>query len=184
MLWVMGVYAYAAGGMMTCTGTVVDENNEPVVGASIVITNGKALGVTDVDGNFQVKVPDGTKTLTFSYVGYESRRENARPVMGIVKMEPSSELLNDVVVTQSLARTRKTPVAVSQVNKAEIDVKLGNQELPEVLNTTPGVWATKDGGGFGDAKINMRGFKSANVAVLVNGIPVNDMEWGGVYWSN
>lgn len=43
---------------------------------------------------------------------------------------------------------------------------------------------TKDGGGFGDAKINMRGFQSANVAVMVNGVPVNDMEWGGVYWSN
>ena len=40
------------------------------------------------------------------------------------------------------------------------------------------------GGGFGDAKINMRGFQSANVAVLVNGIPVNDMEGGWVYWSN
>ncbi|MDE7190226.1 MAG: TonB-dependent receptor plug domain-containing protein, partial [Muribaculaceae bacterium] len=61
---------------------------------------------------------------------------------------------------------------------------LGNQELPEVLKTTPGVWATPAGGGFGDAKINMRGFQAANVAVVVNGIPMNDMEWGGIYWSN
>ena len=49
---------------------------------------------------------------------------------------------------------------------------------------TPGVWATPEGGGYGDAKINMRGFKAPNVAVLVNGIPMNDMEWGGIYWSN
>ncbi|MDE6804069.1 MAG: TonB-dependent receptor plug domain-containing protein, partial [Muribaculaceae bacterium] len=46
------------------------------------------------------------------------------------------------------------------------------------------VWATPAGGGFGDAKINMRGFQAANVAVVVNGIPMNDMEWGGIYWSN
>lgn len=63
-------------------------------------------------------------------------------------------------------------------------MKLGNQEFPEVLKTTPGVWATKDGGGYGDSKINMRGFQAANVAVMINGVPVNDMEWGGVYWSN
>ena len=184
MLWLVGAYAFAAGGMMTCNGTVVDENGEPIVGASIVITDGKALGTSDVNGHFTVKAPDNTKSLTFSYVGYEKRTEKAQPRMGTIRLEPSSEILNDVVVTQSLARTRQTPVAVSQVNKAEIDIKLGTQELPEILNTTPGVWATKDGGGFGDAKINMRGFKSANVAVLVNGIPVNDMEWGGVYWSN
>ena len=177
VLWLAGIYAFAAGGIMTCKGTVVDENGEPVIGAGIVITNGKAVGTSDIDGHFAVKVPENTNTLTFSYVGYESNIVKARPDMGTIRMQPSTELLNDVVVTQSLARTRKTPVAVSQVNKAEIDVKLGGQELPEVLNTTPGVWATKDGGGFGDAKINMRGFKSANVAVLVNGIPVNDMEW-------
>ena len=40
------------------------------------------------------------------------------------------------------------------------------------------------GGGYGDGRINLRGFNSENVAVLINGIPVNDMENGRVYWSN
>lgn len=176
--------AWAAGGTLNCKGTVVDEEGEPIIGASVVITGGRALGTTDIDGEFEVKVPDNVKTLTISYVGYKNATTEAKSDMGTIKMEPSNEVLNDIVVTQSLARTRQTPVAVSQVNRAEIDVKLGTQELPEVLNLTPGVWATKDGGGFGDAKINMRGFQSANVAVLVNGIPVNDMEGGWVYWSN
>ena len=83
-----------------------------------------------------------------------------------------------------MAVQRKTPVAVSTVTADEITYKLGGQEFPEILKSTPGVYVTKDGGGFGDAKINMRGFQSANVAVMVNGVPVNDMEWGGVYWSN
>jgi outer membrane cobalamin receptor len=61
---------------------------------------------------------------------------------------------------------------------------LGNQEFPEVLNTTPSVYATKSGGGFGDSKINIRGFAQENVAVMINGVPVNDMENGAVYWSN
>lgn len=176
--------AWAQGATMNCRGTVVDEEGEAVIGASIVITGGRALGTTDIDGHFDVRVPADTRSLTITYVGYKSETVNARADMGTITLQPSSEILNDVVVTQSLARTRQTPVAVSQVNRAEIDLKLGTQELPEVLNTTPGVWATKDGGGFGDAKINMRGFQSANVAVLVNGIPVNDMEGGWVYWSN
>lgn len=169
---------------MKCKGTVVDEEGEPIVGAGVVITNGAALGVTDVDGKFSVSVPQGTKSLTISFIGYEPAEVAPRAEMGIIRLKPHTEMLKDVVVTQSLARTRQTPVALSQVNQIDIDLKLGAQELPEILKTTPGVWATKDGGGFGDAKINMRGFKSENLAVMVNGIPVNDMEGGWVYWSN
>lgn len=177
------VFACVASAL-NCKGTVVDENGEPIIGASIVVTNGSPLGTTDVDGNFSVNVPSSAKSLTFSYVGCKSKELAPKANMGRITLETASEILADVVVTQSLARTRQTPVALSQVSGPEIEVKLGTQELPEVLKTTPGVWATKDGGGFGDAKINMRGFKSENVAVLVNGIPINDMEWGGVYWSN
>ncbi len=53
-----------------------------------------------------------------------------------------------------------------------------------MLKSTPGVYATKGGGGYGDSRINMRGFESSNIAVMINGVPINDMEWGGVYWSN
>ena len=53
-----------------------------------------------------------------------------------------------------------------------------------ILNETPGVYATQGGGGTGDSRINVRGFDQRNVAVLINGVPVNDMENGQVYWSN
>ena len=53
-----------------------------------------------------------------------------------------------------------------------------------MLRRTPSVYVTKQGGGFGDSRINVRGFDQRNVAVMINGIPVNDMENGWVYWSN
>ncbi len=140
VLWLAGIVAYAAGGTINCKGTVVDEEGEPVIGAGIVITKGHAVGVTDFNGEFNVKVPSDARTITISYVGYKSRTEAVKANMGTITLEPANEMLNDVVVTQSLARTRQTPVAVSQVNRAEIDTKLGSQELPEILNTTPGVW--------------------------------------------
>ena len=83
-----------------------------------------------------------------------------------------------------IAKDRKTPVAVSTIKSAQIIERLGNQELVEILNTTPSVYATKGSGGFGDSGITMRGFESKNIAVMVNGMPVNDMETGSVYMSN
>lgn len=175
--------AIAAPGTINCKGIVVDNEGEPVAGATVSLAGGRALGATDVDGRFTVAVPASSQ-IAITFVGFKKATLPAAADLGTIKLEEDGVMLKDVVVTQSLARTRETPVALSQVNAGDIEFKLGTQEFPEILKTTPGVWTTKDGGGFGDAKTNMRGFKSANVAVLVNGIPINDMEWGGVYWSN
>ena len=143
---------------------------------------------TDAAGNFSLKVDAGTQSVEISFIGYvtETReiKGGGRIDLGTIVLKTDAVTLQDVIVSQSVAVQRKTPVAVSTVTADEITYKLGGQEFPEILKSTPGVYVTKDGGGFGDAKINMRGFQSANVAVMVNGVPVNDMEWGGVYWSN
>lgn len=98
----------------------------------------------------------------------------------------SEKKIDEVIISgvTDIAKDRKTPVAVSNIKSAQIIERLGNQELPEILNTTPSVYATKSGGGFGDAGITMRGFESRNIAVMVNGMPINDMENGNVYFSN
>ena len=65
-----------------------------------------------------------------------------------------------------------------------MEIRLGSQDIPLILNTTPSVYSTGQGGGAGDARINIRGFNQRNVAVMINGVPQNDMENGWVYWSN
>lgn len=92
--------------------------------------------------------------------------------------------LQEVMVVASMAISRKTPVAVSSIKPKFILEKLGAQEFPEILKSTPGVYAAKQGGAFGDSRINLRGFDQRNIAVMINGVPVNDMENGWVYWSN
>lgn len=84
----------------------------------------------------------------------------------------------------SVAKERKTPVAISSIKATEIQEKLGNREFPEIAKSTPSVYVTKVGGGYGDGRINIRGFDAVNIAVLINGQPVNDMENGSVFWSN
>lgn len=104
------------------------------------------------------------------------------------EQEPEKENTIDEVVivagVADIAKDRKTPVAVSTIKEGAIVEKLGNQEFPEILNTTPSVYATKAGGGFGDSGIRIRGFGNENIAIMVNGMPVNDMESSKVYWSN
>ena len=95
--------------------------------------------------------------------------------------------LEEVVVssrTIDVAKERETPIAVSTISAQEVLLKVGNQEFPEIMNKTPGVYATKQGGGYGDSRISLRGFDQRNTSFLINGQPVNDMENGWVYWSN
>lgn len=182
-IWLACAAATAAPNI-NCTGQVVDEQDEPLVGATVKV-EGTAVGTsTDVDGYFKLSVPAGVKSLHVSYIGYKDANVAVKPNMGVIKLESASLLLKDVVVTQSVGKTRETPVAMSTISAEQLEFKLGNSELLEVLKTTPGVYTRSEGGGWGDAKTRMRGFQSENVAMLINGIPVNDMEWGGVYMSN
>ena len=181
LLGLSSAYAQQA----TVTGKIVDENGEPLVGASVVVP-GTTQGVTtDVNGLFKL-VTKG-KSIEISFMGYTTvikELKGGKTAFGTIALEPDAVAMDDVIITQSVAVQRKTPVAVSSVDAEHISYKLGGQEFPEILKSTPGVYVTKQGGGYGDSKINMRGFKSENVAVMINGVPVNDMEWGGVYWSN
>jgi outer membrane receptor for ferrienterochelin and colicin len=97
------------------------------------------------------------------------------------------EQLEEVVVSSKVidvAKERETPIAFSKISAQEVLLKVGNQEFPEIMNKTPGVYATKQGGGYGDSRISLRGFDQRNTSFLINGQPVNDMESGWVYWSN
>ena len=98
-----------------------------------------------------------------------------------------TENLEEVVVTSrviDVAKERQTPIALSTISAQEVALKVGNLEFPEVMSRTPGVYVTKQGGGYGDSRINLRGFDQRNTSFLINGQPVNDMENGWVYWSN
>lgn len=172
----------------TVKGKVVDKDSkEPLIGVSIIHVPTSTGTSTDLDGYFEVRIPDGKQELTFSYIGYTSLIVNISGEydLGTIEMESEAIGLQDVTITSSIAVPRKTPVALSVIEPREIEAKLGgNLEFPEILKSTPGIYVTRDGGGFGDAKTNVRGFKSENVALMINGVPMNDMEWGGTYWSN
>ena len=168
-------------------GKVFDaDSKEPLPGAAILHKGSTNHGtISNFDGTFSFDVKEG-ETLVISFLGYTKQEVLAKNGL-VIFLEPSANQLGEVVVTSGVidvAKVRETPVAVSKISPAEISLKVGNLEFPEIMNRTPGVYATKQGGGYGDSRISLRGFDQRNTSFLINGQPVNDMENGWVYWSN
>ena len=168
---------------------IVSDGDKPLVGANIVV-DGTDLGATSSDdGSYIVVLEGGTGTysITASFIGYSSVSREI--VVGEENVGVDFTLVIDALAMSALEvlasrADEKTPVAYTTVSKADMEVRLGSQDIPMALNTTPSVYATQQGGGAGDARINVRGFNQRNVAVMINGVPQNDMENGWVYWSN
>ena len=175
---------------VSVTGIVLGEDAIPVIGATVMIGNDNMGTVSDYDGSFRLSnLKTGKQTMTISYIGYtdivqELDLTDGVNDLGDLPMEVSDIGLSVVNVLASSAVDRKTPVAVSTIKADVIEAKLGNQEFPEILKSTPSVYTTKSGGGFGDSRINVRGFSQENVALLINGVSVSGMEDNKVYWSN
>lgn len=170
---------------MQIRGRVVDSDTmEPLIGVHVKCDRYNA--VTDLDGGFSIDTDGKDSHLFFSYMGYKNDTVNVsnRKDIGVIKLIMDTQIMPDVIVTSQLAVNRKTPIATSNIQGITIEERLGNGEFVEALKYTPGVHANKQGGGWSDSEIFMRGFDNSNIAILVNGIPVNDMETGMLYWSN
>ena len=171
------------------SGKVIDANTgEALIGATIMFGKGQGTA-TDFDGNNSFSIPTGERSIKVSYVGYKEINKIVTvgiksPISQTLNFKLKTVLLNEVQVVADVARDRETPVAFSTIPMKQINEELASQDIPMVLNSTPGVYATQSGGGDGDARITIRGFNQRNVAVMIDGVPVNDMENGWVYWSN
>ncbi|HIN61792.1 MAG TPA: TonB-dependent receptor [Candidatus Marinimicrobia bacterium] len=174
----------------TVAGRVTDaETGQGLAGANVVIEGTSIGAAANATGDYSISdVPAGTQTVTASVIGYASSSKTVNvPSSGSVTtnfaLSGEAIELSGLEVLASRADER-TPVAYTNVTKADMEFRLGSQDIPMSLNTTPSVYATQQGGGAGDARINVRGFNQRNVAVMINGVPQNDMENGWVYWSN
>ncbi len=170
-------------------GTIFDkENDETVVGAKIVCDK-VLITKSDIDGKYALQV-DANKVhqLTITCIGFDTMvldvKVGSSATTFDVVMPKYEKVMDEVVVKADVAKTRETPIAFSKLTAKQLSEDLGTRDLPMVLNSTPGAYATEQGGGAGDARVSIRGFDQRNIAVLVDGVPVNDMENGQVYWSN
>lgn len=180
-----------AQGTITVSGQVTDQQNEPLIGVTVLIDGQQAGGtVTDFDGNYTIKAP-AKATLKFSYIGYADQRV---PVGGKnvinVKMKEDAELLQEVVVV-GFGTTKKESLtgAVSVVDAKAFENKGSLSSPMEALQgEVPGVIITRSSSAPGEEGWNMklRGSVSKNsggplviidgVAGDMNTINANDIE--------
>ncbi|MDP6772617.1 MAG: TonB-dependent receptor, partial [Anaerolineales bacterium] len=167
---------------------VANESGVPLVGANVIVEGTDLGSAADADGSYSIDLGAGSYTLTASSIGYTSlsvnvevKEDNVKLVNLVLALDVLEMSALEVLASRA---GEKTPVAYTTVDKEEMEFRLGSQDIPMALSTTPSVYATQQGGGAGDARINVRGFNQRNVAVMINGVPQNDMENGWVYWSN
>ena len=170
--------------VLTLSGVVIDASSgKAVAGANVVVDDTDLGAAADEDGKFTIEGVQSGSGVTASAIGYDDLTLYADQSELNFELTPSAVQMSELEVLASRAG-EKTAVAYTDVTKDEIALRLGSQDIPLAMNLVPSVYATNQGGGAGDARINVRGFNQRNVAIMINGIPVNDMENGWVYWSN
>ena len=169
----------------TITGTVLDENNEPAIGASVVQKGVARNAVsTDAFGHFTLRVPAGA-VLQISYVGYKSMEAVAAPDM-TVYLQPTTEMLNELVAIGYGSQKRANLTgAVATVDVARtMDSRPATDVAKALQGAVPGLTITSANGSIeGAPTINIRGLgtlsNSHNSAplIVVDGVPVEDMSF-------
>lgn len=92
--------------------------------------------------------------------------------------------LQEVTVRANFSDERKTPLNLTTISPKDLRLHATAPNYVEVMQGVPGVYATSSTGNYGDASLNIRGFKQENIAILLNGIPIQGLTSGSMYWSN
>lgn len=166
------------------TGHVVDDTNEPLIGASILVVGTSTGVITDLDGNFNIIVPSGATALQISYVGYETVTVPVPSGNTVnVKMKSDAQMLSDVVVI-GYGTQRKSDLTGSVSNVSSKDFNSGLISSPEQLinGKVSGVQIMSNSGSpTAGSTIRIRGGASLNASndplIVLEGVP---LEAGGI----
>ena len=159
------------------SGQVVDQDGEPLIGATVRVKDAEGGAVTDLDGNFQLDVP-ANGVLIVSYVGFKDMEVavRGRAVLGTIQMESDAMTLNQVVVV-GYGTQKKADLtgSVSIVNAEEMK-KVSNSNISTMLEgKVAGVQITSDGQPGADPSVRIRGigsFGSTAPLYVIDGVPM------------
>jgi len=170
------------------TGKVTDNNQNALAGATVKIKNQKTAVLSDANGNYTLgNLANGSYTIIVSYVGYRSAEKMAS-VSGNTTLNfilQQQNFLADEVIVRATRANEKSATTYKNVSKDEIQQNNFGQDLPFILQNTPGVVASSDAGaGVGYTGIRIRGSDNSRINVTVNGIPINDSESQGTFYVN
>ena len=117
---------------MKVKGTVLDENGDGAIGANVVVTGMTVGTVTDFDGQFEINVPEGKKSLTISYLGYKTVTVNAKPSMKVT-LETESQQIQEVVVQGMVKQDKRLFTGAATKLEAEETMLSGVADISRSL---------------------------------------------------
>ncbi len=164
---------------ITVSGTVLSgSDNEPLIGATVRSVATNAGTSTDIDGNFTIKVPQGSD-LQVSYIGYEPLTLKAQPSMTITLKENSTSLDEIVVVGYTTQRKADLTGAVAVMNMKEPLSENSGNIMNSMAGKLPGVNVVPDAAPGGTGSIRVRGMSTANSSndplYVIDGVPTDNI---------
>jgi len=171
-------------GQVAVKGTILDEDGEPVVGAS-VLQKGTTIGVTaDLDGKFSLTVPAGT-VLEISSIGFEPQEVTAQPTLNITLRQALTELEETVVVGYGTQKKASLSSAISNIRSEELTATKQSDVLASLQGKVPGLQIRQRTGDAGDfnTDLKLRGYDEPLVIVdgLVRTAPRRSQETNTTY---
>ena len=173
VLLLTGLTAFAQ--QITVTGVVTSSTDGYGVIGAAVMEKGTSNGcVTDLDGNFTLKVEAG-KILEISCIGYRTIEVAAAPTLNLVLDEDVAELSEVVVTGYQTQRKADLTGSVSVIKTDEMKTTSGTDPIRALQGRVPGMTITSDGSPSGQGTIRIRGIGSFNSSqdplYIIDGVP-------------
>lgn len=160
----------------------------PLTGASVRLSGTPYTGQTDAEGRVFIRnLKPGTYSIEVRYLGYQQQSREVilpsdQPIRFVLER---AALMTDEVVVQATRATENTATTYKNLTKADIEKNNLGQDIPYLLDQTPGVVVSSDAGaGIGYTGMRIRGSDGQRTNVTINGIPLNDAESLGAFFIN
>ncbi len=168
---------------------VTDKSNgKPLSGATVHLVQTLSTQQSNPEGEARLRhLSPGNYVLQVSYLGYETQYRHIKvPAETTITVAlPTAVFLTDEVVVSATRAGENSATTFKNISKQELAKGNLGQDLPFLLDQTPGVVVTSDAGaGIGYTGIRIRGSDPTRVNVTINGIPYNDSESMGTFWVN
>ncbi|MBP5388403.1 MAG: TonB-dependent receptor [Prevotella sp.] len=171
MLLIVSTVMYA---QTEASGTVIDETGEGVIGATVMEKGTSNGTVTDLDGNFTLKVAAGA-TIVITYIGYDAVEMPASTGLQIQLKENASELAELVVTGYQTQRKADLTGSVAVVKTDELKTSSDTDPMRALQGKVPGMTVTSDGSPVGAGRVRIRGIGSFNSSqdplFIIDGVP-------------
>lgn len=163
----------------------------PITGASIMAVGSSAVSTTDSSGRFRLDAPNGAR-IRVVRTGYVSVEFAPQQDSGVrVFLTPVTRALEKVTITairgaaDASGMTSAAPITQATISARELEKRYSGQEIPLLLSATPGITAYSDGGAYSNyTYFRIRGVDQTRINITLDGIPLNDAEDQGVFFSN